>query len=229
MRIARRAILSSYAGPMPRPVVPIARSAARLLARLIEQRVRAQDQRARRRNAQPLLDGHAARLELVHLLAQRVERHDDAVADQADDVVAQDARGNQVQHGLAIADHERVARRCARLGSARPRCARSASTSTTAPLPSSPHCVPITTTFRPTLASHAEQQQQVPRSLPPDRKPQAGYPRAAPEPRGRAANAAAQRTGTAPRKSDRKPNPQEDLPRPKPQASVVCVDDRVTT
>jgi hypothetical protein len=55
-----------------------------------------------------LLDRHTARLELVHLLAQCVERHDDAVADQAYDVVAQNARRNQMQHGLAIADHEGV-------------------------------------------------------------------------------------------------------------------------
>src|SRR6185503_1453311 len=33
-------------------------------------------------------------------------------------------------------------------------------TSTTAPLPSSPHCVPMTTTFRPTLPSHAEEKHQ---------------------------------------------------------------------
>src|SRR5690606_28894589 len=39
-------------------------------------------------------------------------------------------------------------------------CARSASTSTTAPFPSSPHWVPITTTLRPTSTSHEQQNQQ---------------------------------------------------------------------
>src|SRR5690606_24567910 len=39
-------------------------------------------------------------------------------------------------------------------------CARSARPSTIAPLPSSPHWVPITTTLRPTLSSNDEQQQK---------------------------------------------------------------------
>ncbi len=47
-------------------------------------------------------------LSVVHLLAQRVERHDDAVADQAHDAVAQDAGRDQVQNGLLLADDERM-------------------------------------------------------------------------------------------------------------------------
>ena len=93
---------------MPRPVVPMAASAARLLARSIEQRVRAQDDRARRRHSQSLLDGHAFCVQLVHLLAQRVERHDDTVADEAHDTVAQNAGRNQMQDRLLVADDERV-------------------------------------------------------------------------------------------------------------------------
>ncbi len=40
---------------------------------------------------------------------QRLRREHHAVADEAVDVAAQDARGNQVQHGLLAADDQRVA------------------------------------------------------------------------------------------------------------------------
>ena len=63
---------------------------------------------ARRRDAQPLLDGHALVLQRVDFFAQRVERHDDAVADEAHDAVAQDAGRNQVQDRLLVADDERM-------------------------------------------------------------------------------------------------------------------------
>ena len=86
------------------------RGPALVLARFVEQRVRAQDHGTRRRHTQPIRDRDAARDQLVHLLEQRIERHDDAVADQASHVVAQDAGRNQVQHRLAIADDERVTR-----------------------------------------------------------------------------------------------------------------------
>jgi hypothetical protein len=95
MRSARRAILSSY-------------GAARVLAGAVEGGVRAQDHGASRRDAQPRGDRHAPLLEVIHLLCERVERHHDAVADQADDAVAQDARWDEVQHGLLRADDEGV-------------------------------------------------------------------------------------------------------------------------
>src|SRR3546814_7181824 len=51
----------------------------------------------------------AGLLQLADLLDQRRRREHHAVADQAQRVVAQDARGDQVQHGLLAADHQRVA------------------------------------------------------------------------------------------------------------------------
>ena len=47
--------------------------------------------------------------ELLDFLAQRRRAQHDAVADQAQRVVAQDARRDQVQHGLLAGDHQRVA------------------------------------------------------------------------------------------------------------------------
>ena len=82
---------------------------ARRFARRIERGVVRQDQRAGFRDAQARHDaGDAGGLELVHLLDQGLRRNHDAVADEAVDVLAQDARGNEVQHGLLAADDERV-------------------------------------------------------------------------------------------------------------------------
>ena len=68
---------------MPRPVVPMAFGAARLLARLIERHVRGQDQRAVRRDPQPLEHRHALLDELLALVQQRLQRQHHAVADEA--------------------------------------------------------------------------------------------------------------------------------------------------
>ena len=79
------------------------------LARGIERSVIRQDQRACFRDAQPRDDAvHTGRGELVHLCNQGLRRDDDSVADEAVDVLAQDAGRNQVQNGLAAADHQRV-------------------------------------------------------------------------------------------------------------------------
>ena len=76
----------------------------------IEQGVRAQDDWARRRDAQPLLDRDALVLQSVHLVAERVEGHYDAVADEAHDGVAHYTGGDQMQDRLLLADDERVPR-----------------------------------------------------------------------------------------------------------------------
>ena len=80
------------------------------LARLVERGVVGQDQRAGLGDAKPRDHAsYAARFELVDLRQQGLRREHHAVADEAVDVAAQDARGNQVQHGLLAADHQRVA------------------------------------------------------------------------------------------------------------------------
>ena len=82
---------------------------ARPFARAIDQRVRGQHQRAERTDRKSLEDGHAARRQHVGLRQQRIERDDDAIADEAAHALAQDARGNERQHGLHAVDDERVA------------------------------------------------------------------------------------------------------------------------
>ena len=83
--------------------------AARRLARRIQRRVVRQDQRASLGDAQPRHDArHAGRLELTHLVDQCLRRNHHAVADKAVDVLPQNARGNEMQHGLLAADDERV-------------------------------------------------------------------------------------------------------------------------
>ena len=80
------------------------------LARLVERDVVRQDQRAGGRDAA----GGRARATPAPSsssisVEQRVRRQHDAVADVAGDVRAQDARRDQVKHGLLAADDERVA------------------------------------------------------------------------------------------------------------------------
>jgi hypothetical protein len=94
---------------MPRPVVPMALPRRGPLAGLVEGHVVGQDQRAGRADAQALAHRHAALLQLLDLLEQRLRRQHHAVADQALHAVAQDARGDQVQHGLLAVADQRVA------------------------------------------------------------------------------------------------------------------------
>ena len=84
-------------------------SAARALARLIQQHVRGQDQRAVRREAQPLEHRHALLHQHAALAEQRLERQHHAVADEAAHLLAQDPGRDQRQDGLLAADDERVA------------------------------------------------------------------------------------------------------------------------
>ena len=71
--------------------------------------VRGQNQRTGRRDAQPLEHRNSLLHEHRGFLEQRLRRQHDAIADEALHAVAQDARGNQRQNGLAAADHQRVA------------------------------------------------------------------------------------------------------------------------
>src|SRR5690606_3492299 len=84
-------------------------AAGGLLARLVEGDVVRHDDRRRRADLQPRAHVHAGGLQLLDLLAQRARVQYHAVADQAQRVVAQDARRDQVQHGLLAVDHQRVA------------------------------------------------------------------------------------------------------------------------
>jgi hypothetical protein len=79
------------------------------LARLIHSDVVRHDQRRGRADLQARTHFHALRFQLFDFLLQRLRRQHHAVADQAQRVVAQDARGNQVQHGLLAANDQRVA------------------------------------------------------------------------------------------------------------------------
>ncbi len=78
-------------------------------ARLIERLVIGQDQRAGFGNLQARLGIDAGGLQFVEFLDQRLGRQHHAVADVADDTIAQDAGGHQVQYRLLAADHQRVA------------------------------------------------------------------------------------------------------------------------
>ena len=67
-----------------------------------------QDKRARRADQQALARRHPVALEHVDFLNQGRGRHDDTVTDQASDIAAQNARGNQVQHGFNAVDDHRM-------------------------------------------------------------------------------------------------------------------------
>ncbi len=82
--------------------------ALRLFARPVQRDVRRQDQRAAGRDAQALEHRNPGIDQHLALGEQRIETQHDAVADEAPDVLAQDSRGNERQHGLAPAAHQRV-------------------------------------------------------------------------------------------------------------------------
>ena len=105
---ARRAapILSSYAGPMPRPVVPIA-----LLARAlpVEQLVVREHQVRAVAHVEATLHVDAVAHELVDLREQRLRIEHHAVADRAAHPGMQDAARDLVEDERRIADVDRVA------------------------------------------------------------------------------------------------------------------------
>src|SRR5690606_18292843 len=74
--------------------------AAGVLPGLIQGYMIGQDQRAGGADAQALADRHATGFQATHFLDQRFRGQHHTVADVAHDVLAQDARGNQVQHCL---------------------------------------------------------------------------------------------------------------------------------
>ncbi|MCY1541869.1 hypothetical protein D9M68_775780 [compost metagenome] len=67
-----------------------------------------QDQGAGRADAQALAHRYALLFQLGDFAQQRIGRDHHAVADQALDVLAQDAGRDQVQHGLLAIDHQGV-------------------------------------------------------------------------------------------------------------------------
>jgi hypothetical protein len=79
------------------------------LARLIDGDVVRHDQRRSRADLEARAHFDAVGLELGDFLDQCLGRQHHAVADQAQRIVAQDAGGDQVQHGLLALDHQRVA------------------------------------------------------------------------------------------------------------------------
>ena len=108
MRMPMRLILSAYAGPMPRPVVPSLALAEEALGDLVDGgvvrrdhvRVGADDQRRQ-------VD--AAGDERVELAEQRLRRDHDAVGDHAGRAGREDAAGQQVRRELLAVDDDRVA------------------------------------------------------------------------------------------------------------------------
>ena len=132
---------------MPRPVVPIARLAARLLARLVEGDVPVAGSRGRgpRRASREGSRRTPARLELVELLEQHARIDHDAGPDQVDGARLQDARRARGAAPSSRRPRRACGRRCCRPGSAPPDRRASASQSTILPLPSSPHWAPTAT------------------------------------------------------------------------------------
>src|SRR6266702_4562542 len=84
------------------------RGALRRFARDVDRRVIRKDQGTGLGDAQARRNLDAGALELVHLLDQRLRRKHHAVADVAGHALPEDARGDEVQHGLPAADHQRM-------------------------------------------------------------------------------------------------------------------------
>ncbi len=84
--------------------------ARRHFARLIDGDVVRHDQRRGRRDLQARTHVHALLFQLGDFAHQRGGRQHHAVADQAERVIAQDARRDEVQDGLLALDDQRMAR-----------------------------------------------------------------------------------------------------------------------
>src|SRR5690554_2603003 len=83
--------------------------AAGVLAGLIQRHVVGQDQRTGGAEAQAVAYRHATGFQPAHFLDQRFREQHHTVADVANDIFAQDPRGDQVQHCLFAIDHQGVA------------------------------------------------------------------------------------------------------------------------
>ena len=79
-----------------------------LLPGFVQGHMGGQDQRTCGTDPQSLHDRYAARLQHIDLFEQRIQSDDNAVADETFNAIPQDARGDQVQHGLLAADDEGV-------------------------------------------------------------------------------------------------------------------------
>ncbi len=82
---------------------------ARPFAGAVDHRVRGEHERAQRAHAEALEYRYAAPCQHVGLGQERLERHDDAIADETAHAIAQHARGDQRENGLDAVDDERVA------------------------------------------------------------------------------------------------------------------------
>ena len=109
-RMPRRATLSAYAGPIPREVVPIFRLPRLASGEHVELAVVRQDEVRAVADHQAALDEDAELLELLDLGEQRRRIDHHPVAEHADRVRVEDARGNQPQHELRARDEDRVPR-----------------------------------------------------------------------------------------------------------------------
>ena len=155
MRMPTRAALSAYAGPTPLPVVPMRRAPSLDSRGAVERRVVRHDQVRVLGDVEVAVEGDAALHERLHLLDQRGGVDHDAAADHAAAARVQDARTGSSAARTSRGPRPRCARRCCRPGSGRPRPRAGARTSTTLPLPSSPHCAPTTTMLGMSAASRA--------------------------------------------------------------------------
>src|SRR5690606_14260309 len=158
-RTARLATLSSYAGPMPRPVVPmangpLARSRA-LSSATCDERISGHAGETRSRSAtgtpratSPAISFASASSDTTTPLPMRLSTPSRRIPDGIRCRTVFSPSITSVWPALWPPWKRTTA------------CACSAKPSTIAPLPASPHWVPITATLRPTLPSYDEQQQQ---------------------------------------------------------------------
>ena len=144
---ARRATLSSYAGPIPQPVVPMAFAPLRLLARrssaTCEARIKGHAGLTRKRSktGTPCADQH------FRFLEQRLERNTTPLPIRHCTRACRMPDGINDRYGLLAADDQRVTGVVAALKAHHGLHAGRSARSTTLPLPSSPHCRPMTTRF----------------------------------------------------------------------------------
>ena len=101
----RRATLSSYAGPIPRPVVPIA---LRVHALGVEQLVVRQHEMRAVAHVESPFDVDPVRDELVDLGEQLLRVEHDAVSDRAAHALVEDSARDLVEHERQVAQIDRV-------------------------------------------------------------------------------------------------------------------------
>ena len=163
--------MSSYAGPMPRDVVPILPFAAPRFAQQVELAVIRQDEVRLVADDQPVADVDAGLRELVDLGEQRLGIDDDAVADDAGDRRRAGSRTASGAARTSARPRRPCGRRCARPDNGRRSKNVGVSRSTILPLPSSPHWAPSTARFIDAVfylrSACCRRRRDVPRSMSP--------------------------------------------------------------